>query len=343
MLARRFLAGTLVFGLAISQLNTGYSQEKEEKEVEKRAIAKWVHKAEGGKKIDDELKKKVMGQLKKSLKKFEKELGEKKLAGILKSVEQNLAGKMNEFHFEFDGVDAADLHKKMAEKLGHFEKTFAAPHMIQLHGGDRKMIGVMLDHADGKPVKIQQVLKGSAAEKAGIKEGDVVIKVNGKKIENPQSLSDHVQKAKGAVEIEIKRADEVIEVEVEPKKVSQKGLKQQILKVENLTAPLIKLGAGDDILEIHEDIIKKVAPKGKDGKAHGIFLIKPDDVEKKIELKIDRAAEDRKILLNKTDELKKQMKKRIEIRSDLGETIEKLQKQMKELKAEIKKLKDSKN
>lgn len=56
-------------------------------------------------------------------------------------------------------------------------------------------------------VKVTNVSKGSAADKAGIKEGDIITKINTTKIENPSALSDAIgdKKPKDEVTITYKR------------------------------------------------------------------------------------------------------------------------------------------
>ena len=84
------------------------------------------------------------------------------------------------------------------------------------------------------PIKIQKVMKGSAAEKAGVKAGDVVIKVNGKKVGDAGSLSDHVQKSDGAVRLEVKRDGKNVTFKVVPKKMEGNHAIHGIGKIEAL-------------------------------------------------------------------------------------------------------------
>jgi len=58
---------------------------------------------------------------------------------------------------------------------------------------------------DTKPkgAKITNVTKGSAAEKAGLKNGDVIIKINDKKVDDPNSLSDVVTSFKPKDEVTV--------------------------------------------------------------------------------------------------------------------------------------------
>jgi len=57
---------------------------------------------------------------------------------------------------------------------------------------NKAMLGVTTDEVENG-VKIQSVSKQSAAEKSGLKEGDIITKVDDKKIETPDDLSDVVQ------------------------------------------------------------------------------------------------------------------------------------------------------
>ena len=57
---------------------------------------------------------------------------------------------------------------------------------------NRAMLGVTTEQADGG-VEIQTITKESAAEKAGLKKGDVIKKIDDKKIESPDDLSETIQ------------------------------------------------------------------------------------------------------------------------------------------------------
>jgi serine protease Do len=57
---------------------------------------------------------------------------------------------------------------------------------------NRAMLGVTTDQAD-KGVEVQSVTKESAAEKAGLKKGDIILAIDDKKIETPDDLTDAIQ------------------------------------------------------------------------------------------------------------------------------------------------------
>jgi len=73
-------------------------------------------------------------------------------------------------------------------------------------GESRAFLGVTTEKVDGG-AKITNVSKESAAEKSGLKEGDIITKVGDKKIDGPESLFDAVSsmKPKEKVKVTYKR------------------------------------------------------------------------------------------------------------------------------------------
>jgi len=71
---------------------------------------------------------------------------------------------------------------------------------------------------DGKPAgaKLTEVVTGGAAEKAGLKTGDVVVEVNGKKIVSQATLREFLDSVKGGdtIEVKAKRKDEMKDFKV---------------------------------------------------------------------------------------------------------------------------------
>ena len=63
-------------------------------------------------------------------------------------------------------------------------------------------LGVTTDKNE-KGAKVAEVSKGSAAEKAGLKEGDIITKIDDKKIEDPEDLTDAVKSYKPKDEVKI--------------------------------------------------------------------------------------------------------------------------------------------
>jgi serine protease Do len=66
-----------------------------------------------------------------------------------------------------------------------------------LYGADenRAMLGVVTEKTDAG-VKVLEVTKESAAEKAGLKEGDIITKIGDTKVEDPDGLAEAVKKNK---------------------------------------------------------------------------------------------------------------------------------------------------
>lgn len=61
---------------------------------------------------------------------------------------------------------------------------------------NRAMLGVVTEENDGVGVKVTDITDESAAKKAGIKEGDIITKLDDTKIENPDQLTEAIRKHK---------------------------------------------------------------------------------------------------------------------------------------------------
>ncbi|HQY11051.1 MAG: PDZ domain-containing protein [Ferruginibacter sp.] len=74
------------------------------------------------------------------------------------------------------------------------------------NAGSRAFLGVTTEKADGG-ARITDITKESAAEKAGLKEGDVIVKLGDRNIDGPDALYDAVsgQKPKDEVKLSYKR------------------------------------------------------------------------------------------------------------------------------------------
>ena len=68
-------------------------------------------------------------------------------------------------------------------------------------GKDRGVLGVMIAHLDDETARkadvkagavVQSTVPGSAARKAGLREGDVITSVDGKRVESPRGLADYM-------------------------------------------------------------------------------------------------------------------------------------------------------
>ena len=91
--------------------------------------------------------------------------------------------------YEWEGEIPADTRKEMeamgiqVNEGGHFPHKMHHKKVMRMHGGGNKaFLGVeMGDKKSDKGVYIDKVVKESAAEKAGLKDGDVITSIDGKK------------------------------------------------------------------------------------------------------------------------------------------------------------------
>jgi serine protease Do len=83
------------------------------------------------------------------------------------------------------------------------------------------------DTEDGKGVKVLDVDDESAAEKAGIKEGDIITRFDGKEVNSANDLSEGARAAKDKVSIKVNllRDGKTQEIEIKiPKKLKTANL-----------------------------------------------------------------------------------------------------------------------
>ncbi len=88
-------------------------------------------------------------------------------------------------------AEAANIHKKVIIEDGKDGdiKSFYFDNGDNTHGQRKAMLGVMTDPTSEKVgALVKDVTPGSAAEKAGLQSGDVITRVDGKAIKDPQML-----------------------------------------------------------------------------------------------------------------------------------------------------------
>jgi serine protease Do len=109
---------------------------------------------------------------------------------------------------EFKDDDVAVIKRKRGARNGNdffMRRDGESDILFNNDGGNgetRSFLGVTTDK-DEKGAKINKVSKGSAAEKAGLKEGDVITKIDSKKIEDPEDLTDAVRSYKPKDEVKV--------------------------------------------------------------------------------------------------------------------------------------------
>lgn len=99
---------------------------------------------------------------------------------------------------------------------------------------ERAVLGVSVSDVD-KGAKVMEIIPDSAAVRAGVKEGDVILEVGGKEIRNGSDLADRVSsfRAGETVPLKLLRAEKTVELEAtltrRPSEPSNRGLIQNQL------------------------------------------------------------------------------------------------------------------
>lgn len=111
------------------------------------------------------------------------------------------------------------LEELLGKKLEEFEKEWKE-FTLKLEYDtpsrtSRPKMGVRLEEVD-KELKISSVEEGSGAEAAGLKEGDIILEADGKKISSVSDLLGALdgKKSGDKLKLKIKRGDEELEKEV---------------------------------------------------------------------------------------------------------------------------------
>lgn len=182
-------------------------------------------------------------------------------------------------------------------------------------GGETYRIGIALqplnedsesDAADDakQGLKIESVMEGTPAEKAGLKEGDVIVTVNAKAISKVSDLMDAVQEAgknDKEVTVELTRDDKTMKIEVKPTK-----MKSPDVEMNNIELTLPSGGFvvdGDGMKNLHEKIVRGFAlPNGAQA---GAFSFVPGGDSSELKKEIDE-------LKSEIAELKKLIKELID-------------------------------
>lgn len=131
---------------------------------------------------------------------------------------------------EADDLKPADLkssseveHGTWVVTNGASERRFRRPrpgivsaNKREIPGGSPAVLGVRFKMEDDQ-LKVVEVSEKSGAEKAGIKKGDILAKVDGRKIEDDKSFIEYLRfKAPGdTIKVVVQRKDEELELEVE--------------------------------------------------------------------------------------------------------------------------------
>jgi len=88
---------------------------------------------------------------------------------------------------------------------------------------NRAMLGVTTEKVNNG-AEIQEVTKGSAAEKIGLKKGDIITKIDDKKVESPDDLSAAVKKHKAGEKVNVTYEREKKEMKASAELTKWKGV-----------------------------------------------------------------------------------------------------------------------
>lgn len=91
------------------------------------------------------------------------------------------------------------------------------------------------EHKRGEPTQVN-VAEGKPAVKAGVRDGDKIVRINGAPVSSFDDLSSAVQSSKGEIEIELERGTELISFEVFPEVLNGPGGERRVIGVRPYTA-----------------------------------------------------------------------------------------------------------
>jgi serine protease Do len=122
------------------------------------------------------------------------------------------------------------------------------------------MLGVNTEKTD-QGVKVQSVTKESAAEKAGLKEGDIITKIDDTKIQDPDDLSAAIKKHKPGEKVTVSYMRDKKEVKVTAELTKWKGMNMRT------TTPGFKMNMEefnlDEIMPKIQSLPRSTAPFGQ--------------------------------------------------------------------------------
>ena len=132
---------------------------------------------------------------------------------------------------------------------------------------NRAMLGVSTESAEGG-VEVQDVTEGSAAEKAGIKEEDIITKIDDKSIANPDELSAAIKAHKPGEKVTVTYLRDKKEQKVTAELTKWKGMGETV----NIYGPgnIMNMDLGD--MNLRELSVPRVSmPRGVQGQPFGEF------------------------------------------------------------------------
>ncbi|MCU0236377.1 MAG: PDZ domain-containing protein [Acidobacteria bacterium] len=226
-----------------------------------------------------------------------------------------------------DESDLPHLAGQLAEIPDMFEMESALPmvknYVIEFHGARQLGVDVMEITADlgrkfgvseGHGLLVSQVNKGSAADKAGMQAGDVIVRAKGAALRNPADLRQALNslKEKEAVLLELYRDGRLRKFQLVPDRNDKMtwDIKRFAQKVENLKSHI-----GEEAEMIYRDELKKLQQSkeksmGELQRQKELSLLKLREESRKIEAELKKLQDQKETLGAEThkkfaEELKK--------------------------------------
>jgi hypothetical protein len=108
-------------------------------------------------------------------------------------------------------IDGADVSPEALEDL---QQSLPG---LEIQSRGRARLGVFCESRIGRPCTISGIERNSAAERAGLRRFDIVVRYDGETIEDFEQLTRITRRHKVAdrIKLEVQRGDEVVEVEAE--------------------------------------------------------------------------------------------------------------------------------
>ena len=117
----------------------------------------------------------------------------------------DLAGRVNGIHSRISSAPDQNYHVAMIAFHDDWEKLKGGKTIKPVGEGERGYLGINFSSStDPKGVRVTRVGKDTAAEKAGLKPGDVITHFNGKKLFSGGGMRDLIEKTKVGDEIKLK-------------------------------------------------------------------------------------------------------------------------------------------
>lgn len=153
---------------------------------------------------------------------------------------------------------------------------------------ERGYLGAMLAPKDGR-VLFVKVESGSAAEQAGIKPGDVLVKADGRTFDSVQDFSGYVSSRKpgDVVVLDLERAGKQVQVE------AKLGKRPEPAKISALKSPAVVRTTGAFPISLTDAGITEVAKALSDASGANIVVTEPEKIKKKVTINLKSTTVDK--------------------------------------------------